>query len=267
MAESTYKILRSQAGQLMRQLSGSARAIESAEHTAQHLGNVERWAQGQFDFQRHAHEQRLANLEHRVLKLEKVTKALQSAGRSLSCPQAEDAHDAISITPSYFNTWQNLISQIDGRESLLVAKPSVLELGCGVAKCCSYLRGKVEQYIGVEPSDVLLAAARRRMRDADFSFVGIKNVASIDLQADLVLMFAEKQRWSVHDLETLLGVAEAHLAQKGKILLHIPFSFSDLNDAGWQLSTRLSALGLATNGDEQLTEQGSYVIISRRQYV
>ena len=267
MAESTYKILRTQASQLIRQLSGSARAIETAAHTALHLGNVERWAQGEFNFQRQAHEQRLASLEHRVLKLEKVTKALQSAGKPESCPESCDAHEVVSIAPSYFNTWQNLIAQIDRQQSLFVDNPSVLELGCGAAKCCSYLRGRVEQYVGVEPSDVLLEAARRRIGDTNFSFLGIKNIGSIVLQADLVLLFAEKHRWSVHDLETLLGIAEAHLAKQGRILLHIPYKFSDLDDAGWQLSTRLAALGLESCVEEQITEQGSYVIISRRQNV
>lgn len=267
MSDSTLKLISQQAKDIVRQVSGASSAAATAEHTAKHLQNVEHWAQQEFLLQRRAHEPRLTDLEQRVSKLEKVQKALTSAGTPASSPRKVDALDVVSVSPSYYEEWQGILSQIATREHLFDEPVSVMELYCGAAKTCSFLQDKVSIYVGVEPSDVLRSVAQRKIRDVRFSFVDMHQVAEHKLCAELVLLLAETQRWSVHDLETLLGVAEAHLADTGQILLHIPYTFAQLQEAGWGLEARLQALGLQAAKPEQSTTHGSYVLIGRKQDV
>lgn len=267
MSDSSIKHFGQQAKHLVRQVSGAARAVSTAEHTASHLQNVERWAQQEFLQQRHAHEHRLNELESRVAKLEKVQHAITAAGQPEKTPSASDALNVVQITPSYFRHWTNLLAEVATTVPRLREPGAVLEIFCGAGKSAEFLSGRFLYYMGFEPSPVLRAAAARKLNEEHVSFIDDAQFRVLDYQADLILFLAEKQRWSIFDTEQLLTRAVAYLKPDGVVLLHLPLSLQELSLAGWSLEERVAKLGLVIRQNISISGPGAVLLLERESHV
>ena len=246
----------------VRRVSGADRAYKEAAHANTHLRNVEQWAQQEFAAQRAAQDQRLHQLEQRIERLEKERSALLSAANPKTSRLPDSAVKVVPISEQYFRFFNELLEMIDSREQLIENRnPRVVELLCGAAKCSRYLSGRVKEYRGYDPSAVLLEAAGEYCHNTQFEFFPLAAEKPL-AEADVVLLFIEETRWSISDAPKLLQAAKEQLSPSGKLLLHVPHSFTDLTVAGWNVGDSAAQLGLHLLVPEQETGKGSYVLLA-----
>ena len=75
----------------------------------------------------------------------------------------------------------------------------------------------------------------------------------------------EHDRWSCADAEEVFRHAAALLSPaKGKFLFVSPYPLGDLQEAGWEVSEKLAAVGLAVELQGTVTDRADY-ILARRQ--
>ncbi|HEX8064497.1 MAG TPA: class I SAM-dependent methyltransferase [Allosphingosinicella sp.] len=103
------------------------------------------------------------------------------------------------------------------KRASLAAPARVLDVGCGEGRFCRLLERPGRTMVGIDPTNALIEAARRRHPGGDYRIAGAENLPFADGSFDLVVSYL-----SLIDIERLAEAAAEMtrvLAPGGKLLL------------------------------------------------
>ena len=234
---------------VVRRLTGVARAQREVDHIGTHLKNVETWAQQQIAELTASQHQTIAAYEQRLLQLEKTRAAFLAAAAPVYAKTSLVPLEHFTVPDSYFAAWSKAFEQIQAQSQLLQGGLRVVELQCGLGKALQAVVDTDATYEGFDTSPTLIETARDYHRDEagsfnEFSLESIRQRQQTT--TDLVILAMEADRWSMVDAELLFQHSADLLAEsKGRFLFLCPYSTEDMEQAGWNVAHRLTETGFA----------------------
>ena len=182
---------------------------------------------------------------------------------------ASSLDDAFVTNPSYYNQYSNLLSSIERSCEVFTDHCSVVELNCGGAKTYGYFNIRDVQYIGFDPSPILIEQARRTVDNPNHRFTVLHEdtlTKSSNSSADVVLALFEPGNWSVIMMRRFVRDGAELLKSGGALVLSTPLPYSELKEAAWDIEHELENAGFSLSSLRYIdnAKAGQYALVTRR---